>query len=217
MEEGVESASCDVAVAVAAAAAAARGVADMQKVAPDIEGSRIPVAFAPELGCRYGHAAHGSATTRLMLESSIVECGRLVADTVFAACGQRPLCRVLLVDLVSLPKLNARVVFSRRKAEFAYLRMKTAQIWGCRRDLGRNIRREGRDRSRQGAAENMGTGDGAVHPDSKGVEKGMSWRVDFGVENLDAAVDGQCVWIANVADAVNQGLAGQGEDDAGSK
>ena len=63
----------------------------------------------------------------------------------------------------------------------------------------------------------MGTGGGAAHPGSKGVEKGMSWRVDFGVENRDAAADGQCVWIANVADAVDQGLAGQGEDDAGSK
>ena len=63
----------------------------------------------------------------------------------------------------------------------------------------------------------METDDGAVHPDSKGVEKGMSLRVDFGVENRDAAVDGQCGWIANVADAVDQGLAGQGEDDAGSE
>ena len=63
----------------------------------------------------------------------------------------------------------------------------------------------------------MGTDDGAAHPDSKGVEKEMSWRVDFGVENQDAAVDGQCGWIANVADAVDRGLAGQGEDDAGSE
>ena len=114
MEAGVERPSCDVAVAVAVAVAARR-VADMQKVALDIEGSRIPVAFAPELGCRYGHVAHGSAMTRPMLESSIVEYGRLVADTVLAACGQPPLCRVLLVDPVSLSKLNARVVFGRRK------------------------------------------------------------------------------------------------------
>ena len=69
--------------------------------------------------------------------------------------------------------------------------------------MGRNIRREDRDRWRQELTENMGTGGGAVYPDSKGVEKGMSWRVDFGVENRDAAADGQCVWIANVADAVD--------------
>ena len=121
MEEGVERPSCDVAVAVAVAAAAAavavaaRGVADMQKVALDIEGSRIPVAIAPELGCRYGHVAHGSAMTRLMLESSIAEYGRLVADTVFAACGQPPLCRVLLLDLVSLSRPNPCVIFECRK------------------------------------------------------------------------------------------------------
>ena len=114
MEEGVERPSCDVAVAVVVAVAAP-GVADMQKVALDTEGSRIPVAFAPELGCRYGHVARGSAMTRLMLESSIAEYGRLAADTVFAACGQPPLCRVLLVDLVSLSKLNARVNSGRRK------------------------------------------------------------------------------------------------------
>ena len=114
MEEGVERPSCDVAVAVVVAVAA-QGVADMQKVALDIGGSRIPVAFAPELGCRYGHVAHGSAMTRLMLESSIAEYGRLAADTVFAACGQPPLCRVLLVDLVSLSRLNARVNSERRK------------------------------------------------------------------------------------------------------
>lgn len=42
----------------------------------------------------------------------------------------------------------------------------------------------------------MGTGG------SKDVEKEMSWRVD-----QDWAVDGQCFWIANVADAVDRGLA----------
>ena len=110
MEEGVERASCDVAVAVAA-----QGVADMQKVALDTEGSRIPVAFAPELGCRYGHVAHGSAMTRLMLESSTVEYDRLAADTVFAACGPPPLYRALLVDLVSLSRPNALVNSERRK------------------------------------------------------------------------------------------------------
>ena len=104
MEEGVERPSYDVAVAVAV-----QGVADMQKVALDTEGSRIPVAFEPELGCRYGHVAHGSAMTRLMPESSTVEYGRLAAGTVFAACGQPPLYRVLLVDLVSLSRPNARV------------------------------------------------------------------------------------------------------------
>ena len=39
----------------------------------------------------------------------------------------------------------------------------------------------------------MATGDEAVHPGLKGVEKGMSWRVGFGVESRDAAVDGQSV------------------------
>ena len=35
--------------------------------------------------------------------------------------------------------------------------------------------------------------------------------------NPDAAVDGLCLWTVNVADAVDQGLAGRGEDDASSK
>ena len=63
----------------------------------------------------------------------------------------------------------------------------------------------------------MGTGDGAVRPGLKGVEKGMSWRVDSGVGIRDAAVDEQCLWVANVVNAVDQGLAGWAEDDAGSK
>ena len=133
MEEGVERPSCDVAVAVAVAAP---DVADMQKVALDIEGSRIPVAFAPELGCRYGHVAHGSAMTRLMLENSIVEYGRLVADTVFAACGQPPLCRVLLVDLVSLSRLNARVIFERREQNMRTCGRKLPRYGGTVRTWG---------------------------------------------------------------------------------
>ena len=100
-----EKPSCDV-----AAAAAAQGVAGMQKVALDTEGSRIPVAFALELGCRYGHVAHDSAMTPLMLENSIVEYGRLVVGMVFAACEQPPLYQVLLIDLVSLSMLNVRVI-----------------------------------------------------------------------------------------------------------
>ena len=98
MEVGVERPSCDVVAVVAA-----QRVGGMPKVAPDIEGSRIPVAFAPELGCRYDHVAHGSAMTPLTLENLIVEYGRLVAGMVFAACGQPPSYRVLLIDLVSLP------------------------------------------------------------------------------------------------------------------
>ena len=79
----------------------------MRTVALDIEGSRIPVAFAPGLGRTYVHVDHDFVMTRLMLESSIVEYGRLVVGTVFAACGQRPLYQVLLVDLVSLSRLDA--------------------------------------------------------------------------------------------------------------
>lgn len=41
----------------------------------------------------------------------------------------------------------------------------------------------------------------------------MSLRVDSGAGSRDAAVDGQCLWVANVANAVNLGLAGPEEDD----
>ena len=51
---------------------------------------------------------------------------------------------------------------------------------------------------------------------SKSGERGMSLRVDSGAGNPDAAVDGQCLWVANVANAVNLGLAGPEEDDAGN-
>lgn len=100
VEEEVERPSFD-----AAAVAAARGVADMQTVALDIEGSRTPVAFAPALGRTYVHADHGFVMTRLMLENLIVGYGKLVVGMVFAACGQPPLGRVLLVHLVSLSSL----------------------------------------------------------------------------------------------------------------
>lgn len=48
---------------------------------------------------------------------------------------------------------------------------------------------EERVRWRQGQVEGMGTGDEAVNRDSKGVEKGKSWRVGFGVGSLDEAAD----------------------------
>lgn len=80
----------------------------------------------------------------------------------------------------------------------------------------RNILLEERDRWCQGLAGSMETGAGVVDRGSKSVEREMSWRVDFGVESRDAAVDEQCLWIVNVAGAVDQGLAGPEEDDAGS-
>ena len=51
---------------------------------------------------------------------------------------------------------------------------------------------------------------------SKSAEREMSLRVDSGAGSRDAAVDGQYLWVANVANAVNLGLAGPEEDDAGS-
>ena len=51
---------------------------------------------------------------------------------------------------------------------------------------------------------------------SKSGARGMSLRVDFGAGSRDAAVDGQYLWVANVANAANLGLAGPEEDDAGS-
>ena len=147
-----------------------------------------------------------------MLENSIVGYGRQVAGMVSAACGQRPLYRVPLVDLVSLSRLNAR------KASIAYLRQRIALVWGYRRDLvGRSIPLEGGDRWRQALAEYMWIEDGAVDRDLKGVEKGMNWRVGSDAGSRDAAVDEQRLRIANVADAVGQGLAGQEADDAGSQ
>lgn len=81
----------------------------------------------------------------------------------------------------------------------------------------RSILLEERGRWCQGLAESMGTGAGVVGRGSKGVEREMNWRVDYGVGSWDAAVDEQCLWIANVADAVDQGLAGQEADDAGCR
>ena len=141
-----------------------------------------------------------------------MEYGRQVAGMVSAACGQRPLYRVPLVDLVSLSRLNAR------EASIAYLRQRIALVWAYRRDLVvRSIPLEGGDRWRQGLAEYMWIDDGAVDPDWKGVEKGMNWRVGSDAGSRDATVDEQRLRIANVADAVGQGLAGQEEDDAGSQ
>ena len=117
-----------------------------------------------------------------------------------------------LVDLVSLSRLNAR------EASIAYLRQRIALVWAYRRDLVvRSIPLEGDDRWRQGLAEYMWIDGGAVDPGSRGVEKGMNWRVDSDAGSRDAAVDEQRLWIANVADAVGRGLAGQEEDDAGGK
>lgn len=64
VEEEVERPSCDVAAVVVAP-----GVAGMQTVALDIEGSRTLVAFALELGRTYVHVDHGFVMTRLMPES----------------------------------------------------------------------------------------------------------------------------------------------------
>lgn len=83
-------------------------------------------------------------------------------------------------------------------------------------DLVRSIPLVERDRWCQGLAERMGTGVGVVGRGSKSVERGMSQRVDSGVESQDVAVDEQCLWIANVADAADQALAGREEDDASS-
>ena len=68
---------------------------------------------------------------------------------------------------------------------------------------------EERGRWRQGQAEGMGTGDEVVNRGSKDVGKEKSWCVGFGVVSLDEAVDEQRSWIADVVDAVDQGLAGQ--------
>lgn len=73
-----------------------------------------------------------------------------------------------------------------------------------------------RDRWCRGLAGSMRAGGEVVDRGLKSAEKGMSLRVDSGVGNRDAAVDEQCLWVANVADAGDQGLAGQEEDDASS-
>lgn len=80
----------------------------------------------------------------------------------------------------------------------------------------RSIPLEERDRWYQRLTGSMGTDAGAVDRGSKSVERGMSWRVDSGVGSRDAAVDEQCLWVADVANAVDQGLAGPEEGDAGS-
>ena len=63
----------------------------------------------------------------------------------------------------------------------------------------------------------MWAGGEVVDRGLKSVEKGMNLRVDSGVGSRDVAVDEQYLWIANVADAGDQSLAGQEEDDADSK
>ena len=171
MEGEVERPSYDV-----AAAAAAPGVADMLTAALDTEGSRILVAFAPGLERTCAHVAHGFVMTRPMLANSTVAYDILVAGKVFAAYGQPPLYRVLLVHLISLSGLHAREHESLwiSKAEITYLRKKIALTRACRRGLVRNTPLEERGRWRQGLAESMETGDGAVDRDSKDVEKGRS-------------------------------------------
>lgn len=101
VEEELERPSCDV-----AAVAAARGVADMQMAALGTEGSRKLVAYAPALVHTYVHVDHGLVMTRLMPENWIVGYDRLVVEMVSAACGQPPLGRVLLINLVSLSSLD---------------------------------------------------------------------------------------------------------------
>ena len=78
----------------------------------------------------------------------------------------------------------------------------------------RSIPLERGDRWDQGLAGSMGTDVGSVDRGSKNVEREMSWRVDSGVGSREVAADEQCLWIANVADVVDQGLAGREEDDA---
>lgn len=80
--------------------------------------------------------------------------------------------------------------------------------------LVRSIPLVERDRWGQGLAESTETGAGVVDRGSKSAERGMSLGVDSDVGSRDATVDEQFSSIANVADAVNQGLAGR-EDDAG--
>lgn len=94
--------------------------------------------------------------------------------------------------------------------------MKNALIQACRRDFVRRIPPEERDRWCLGLVANTGTDAGVVDRDSRSAERGMSLRVDSGVGSRDAPVDGQCLWVANVANAVNLGLAGPEEDDAGT-
>ena len=65
-------------------------------------------------------------------------------------------------------------------------------------------------------AANIGCDGGVVDRGVKSVERETSSRVESGAGSRDAAVDERCLWIANVADVVDQGLAGREEDDAGS-
>ena len=112
MEEEVGRPSYD-----AAAVVTAQGVAGMETVALGIEGRHKLAAFAPELGCTCVHVDHDFVMTQLMLESWIVGYGKLVVDIAFAAGGQSPLDRVLLVHLVrfSSPDIRNRWKSQRRK------------------------------------------------------------------------------------------------------
>ena len=103
MEEEVGKPSYD-----AAAVVTAPGVAGMETVALGIEGRHKLVAFAPGLGCTCVHVDHDSAMTQLMLENWTVGYDRLAVDTVFAAGGQPPLDRVLLVHLVRFSSPDER-------------------------------------------------------------------------------------------------------------
>ena len=80
----------------------------------------------------------------------------------------------------------------------------------------RSIPLEERDRWCRGLAGSMRAGGEVVDRGLKSAERGTSLRVDSGVGNRDAAVDEQCLWVASVAGAGDQGLAGQEEDDASS-
>lgn len=73
-----------------------------------------------------------------------------------------------------------------------------------------------RDRWCQGLAGSMRAGGEVVDRGLKSTEKEMSLCADFGVGSRGAAVDEQCLSVANVADAEDQGLAGLEEDDASS-
>ena len=103
MEEEVGRPSYD-----AAAVVTGRDVAGMEKFALGMEGRHKLVAFAPELGCTCVHVGHDFVMTQLMRESWIVGCDRPVVDIVFAAGGQPPLDRVLLVHLVRFWNLDVR-------------------------------------------------------------------------------------------------------------
>ena len=116
MEEEVGRPSYD-----AAAVVTAQGVAGMETVALGMEGRHRLVAFAPELGCTCVHVDHDFVTRQLMLESWIAGYDRLVVDIVFAAGGQPPLDRVLLIHLVRSSSADEQKRWDSQEAENAHL------------------------------------------------------------------------------------------------